>query len=399
MKTGVRTVLLTLALEAPCVRAADLPWDVEALAKPPETWPAPGWATNGVDAVFYAGEPWKGRPTRVFAFCAVPAATNGARVPGMVLVHGGGGTAFHEWVRLWRDRGYAAIAPDVCGCLPGGGHGKRPRHDDGGPPGWDASFGQIDEPVKDQWTYHAIAAVMRAHSLLRSMPGVDADRIGVTGISWGGYLTCIAAGVDARFRFAVPVYGCGFLGDNSVWLPQFESLGPERARRWLALWDPSVYLPRARMPMLWVTGSNDFAYPMDSLQKSYRVPPGPRTLCLRLRMPHGHGGAGEKPEEIRQFAEHILRGGPAPASIVRAWEEGGRAGVEFASPSPVAKAEFNFTRDGGKWQQRKWEAVPAELDAVRGKASAAVPADAKVYYFNVFDDQGRVVSSEHVTRE
>ena len=62
------------------------------------------------------------------------------------------------------------------------------------------------------------------------LPGVDPDRIGVTGISWGGYLTCIVAGVDPRFRFAAPVYGCGFLGDNSAWLPEFQKMGPEKIR-------------------------------------------------------------------------------------------------------------------------------------------------------------------------
>jgi len=29
----------------------------------------------------------------------------------------------------------------------------------------------------------------------------------VTGISWGGYLTCIVAGIDDRLKAAVPVYG------------------------------------------------------------------------------------------------------------------------------------------------------------------------------------------------
>lgn len=32
------------------------------------------------------------------------------------------------------------------------------------------------------------------------------------------YMTCIAAGLDNRFKAAVPVYGCGFLHENSVWL-------------------------------------------------------------------------------------------------------------------------------------------------------------------------------------
>ena len=36
-------------------------------------------------------------------------------VPGVVLVHGGGGTAFSEWVTEWTNRGYAAISIAVEG--------------------------------------------------------------------------------------------------------------------------------------------------------------------------------------------------------------------------------------------------------------------------------------------
>jgi hypothetical protein len=89
----------------------------------------------------------------------------------------------------------------------------------GGPPGWDASFRQVaeKEPLEDQWQYHAVTAALNAHTLLAAHPAVDAGRIGLTGISWGGYMTCVVAGVDPRYRFAVPVYGCGFLALNSAW--------------------------------------------------------------------------------------------------------------------------------------------------------------------------------------
>ena len=82
---------------------------------------------------------------------------------------------------------------------------------DGGPnQGDDEKFGSIDKPPTEQWSYHAVAAAIRGHSLIRSFPEVDAQRTAVTGISWGGYLTCIVAGLDSRFKAAVPVYGCGF---------------------------------------------------------------------------------------------------------------------------------------------------------------------------------------------
>ncbi|MBS0260973.1 MAG: acetylxylan esterase, partial [Planctomycetes bacterium] len=273
--------------------ALPVSFDLKALDAAPQTFPTEQAAAEGVRSFFYTGEPYHGKPTRVFAYYGAPAVTAGTKVPAMVLIHGGGGTAFDRWVKVWTARGYAAIAMDLCGCVPEGTYGNWKRHEMGGPPGWDASFGQVTEPVAEHWQWHAVSAVIRAHSLLRSYPEVDADRIGVTGISWGGYMTGLVAGVDSRFRFAAPVYGCGFLGDNSAWLPAFEKMGPESSARWLKLWDPSQYLPHAKMPILWVNGTNDFAYPMDSWQKSYRLPTGDSTLCLRVRMPHGHGPAGE----------------------------------------------------------------------------------------------------------
>jgi dienelactone hydrolase len=371
-------------------------FDVPALSKPPEVFPMTDFPADGLRAFFYEGMPWKREPTRIFAYYGVPQAPEGAKFPAMVLIHGGGGTAFDRWVRLWNSRGYAAVAMDLCGCVPDGKYGDWKRHAQPGPPGWDASFDQIDEPIEDQWTYHAVSAVVRAHSLIRSFPEVDPERVGVTGISWGGYLTCIVAGVDDRFRFAAPVYGCGYLGDNSHWLPSFEKMGKEKATRWLDLWDPSRYLPMATKPMLWVNGTNDFAYPMDSWQKSYKSPKNMRTLCLRVRMPHGHGAAGENPEEIKVFADSVLKDGvPLPTMTGQA-RKGNEVWATYQSKSPVRKAELNFTRDTGKWQDRKWESIAATIDARRKKIVATLPEGTTVYYWNLFDDRDCAVSTVHV---
>jgi dienelactone hydrolase len=282
---------------------------------------------------------------------------------------------------------------DLCGAVPRKAKGSWERHEQGGPPGW-GGFEQIDGAEQDQWTYHAVADVILGHSLLRSFPEVDAERVGITGISWGGYLTCISASVDSRFKFAAPVYGCGFLGENSVWLDTFAKMGKEKADKWLKLWDPSQYLRQAKMPFLWVNGTNDFAYPLDSYQKSYRQPTTARTLAIRIRMAHAHGGPGEKPEEIHAYANALFNGGAPLATITGQGAEKGEAWATFTSKAPVVKAELSFTRDAGKWQPRKWESAAAKIQ--EGRVSAPIPDGAKVYYLNLFDERNLVVSSEHV---
>lgn len=214
-------------------------WDMAALSKAPKTWPADPIRADGLKAVFFEGLPYHGQPTRVFAWIGLPKLEPGKKAPGIVLVHGGGGTAFEVWAQLWVERGYAAIAIDTCGAIPlhTADPKKWQRYDAGGPPGW-GGWDQMHEAREDQWCYHAVADGVLAHSLLCSLPEVDPERTGVTGISWGGYLTSLLAGVDQRFKFAVPVYGCGFTNEHGF-AHNVEALGPEDAARWMRWWDPS----------------------------------------------------------------------------------------------------------------------------------------------------------------
>lgn len=368
-------------------------WDLAALSRPPAVFPAEGLHAEGMRSLFFESVPYHGKPTRVFAWVGIPQVPAGQKVPGIVLIHGGGGTAFEAWVRLWVSRGYAAIAMDTCGCIPlREGEKQWKRHEFGGPPGW-GGWGQMGESWQDQWTYHAVSAAVLANSLLAAQPEVDPQRIGVTGISWGGYLTGITAGVDSRLRFAAPVYGCGFTNEHGF-AQNVSSIGADKAARWMKWWDPSVYLPQAAMPMLWVNGTNDFAYTMNAWQKSYRLPTGSHTLCLRLRMPHGHGGAGENPKEIQVFADSVVSGGVPLAKITSQGQDAGSAWCEFESGEIMSKAELLFTKDQGRWQDRKWEVVAAELQGNR--ASAPLPAETTVFFLNLTDSRDCVVSSEHV---
>jgi cephalosporin-C deacetylase-like acetyl esterase len=118
--------------------------------------------------------------------------------------------------------------------IPGAKKNASVRLPDGGPDqGHDAKFDAVATPDgDDDWPYHAVANTIRAHSLLRSFPDVDPGRTAITGISWGGYTTCLVASLDDHFRAAVPVYGCGHLRENSCSLGDFERIGAEAAARW-----------------------------------------------------------------------------------------------------------------------------------------------------------------------
>lgn len=349
---------------------------------------------GGVKAVAIDGEPYKGKPTRFFAYWALPeGASPTNKVPGIVLVHGGAGTAFDSWVRLWTKRGYAAIAMDNCGCLPQGirEFGGRLRHKMSGPEGW-GCYADADLPAKDQWPYHAISTVIRSHSFLRSIPEVDSSRIGVTGISWGGYLTACVSGIDDRFAFAVPVYGCAYLYDHSVWSDEMKALG-KTGKRWDELWDARHYLPHAQMPMLWTTGSNDHFFPLDSLQRGYDLPAKDPTLAVIVRMGHGYAPSGD-PKEITRFADQIVRGGKA-LPTVKAEKRGTCLEVTWnADAKKVKKAVTVWTESRDPvWEKRYYKTSETPVDGLSYKRE--IPAGASVVWINLVCDDGSVSSSRH----
>jgi dienelactone hydrolase len=359
------------------------PWNLETLRRPPRF--TAGKPDGLLTPLTYVGEPYRGKPTHVFAYLARPEKVGG-KLPAVVLVHGGGGTAFQEWAALWARRGYVALAMDLAGQGPDG-----KRLPDGGPAQDDATK-FADVPLKDAWSYHAVADVIRGVSLLATLPEVDPDRIAVTGISWGGYLTCIVAGLDDRLKAAVPVYGCGFLHENSAWLPSLQKMPEGQRQRWAENFDPSRHLGQARMPVLFVNGTNDFAYPLDSYQKSYRLVRD-RALCVTVNMPHGHP-QGWAPVEIGLFIDQHLRGGKPLAALGAVKHDGGRVEAPFRSEVPVARAALHFTTDTGSWKERRWQTRPAE---VKGKAIRAELPQARplVFFLTLTDSRDATVSTEH----
>jgi dienelactone hydrolase len=386
------------------------PWNLTALK---ENVPALKWLRRDqpVHSLTYAGEKYQGHDTEVFAFYASPItlgdAKAGAKFPGVVLIHGGGGTAFAEWVHLWAKRGYAAIAMDLSGSRPPDpvfdpksgvvvGHQSdsklRTRLPNGGPNhGHPEKFDSIGGDTSDDWPFHAAASVIRAHTLLRSFPEVDADHTAVTGISWGGYTTCLVASLDNRFKAAVPVYGCGFLHEGeSVQKPSIDKLGDRKAG-WVREYDPGSLLPRCHVPILFVNGTNDVHYVLDSYMKSYNAVPGEKQMRIQINMPHGHP-PGWAPQEIGLFIDSKCRAGkplPVPGKPVI---KGDQVVLTCASVTALKNAALNYTTDTGLRSKRKWTSVPATITGSSITAPKP-PAEANTWFITVTDERDAMVST------
>ena len=264
-----------------------------------------------VRAFYYAGLDYQGHPTKVFAYAGFPAkASSASKVPAVVLVHGGGGTAFPQWVKAWNDEGFAAIAMDLEGHQPSSSHDLSlllSEHVLGGPR--NVMFEDIGKSIRDQWLYHAVADVYIAYSLLASDERVDRRRIGVTGISWGGIITSIAVGNADCFAFAIPVYGCGFLHTSKA---MYRKTFTDHVAK---LWDPSRWLRLIKTPTFWINGESDPIFSIDATTKSARATPNSHlTIIPDLLHSHIHGWS---PREIVAFTKSVVSGGKGPLRIRR----------------------------------------------------------------------------------
>ena len=415
-------LLLLLVLVQPGVLVAQSvgtprgPWKLDEWKKtPPVKWLD---IDSPIRSLTFENEPFHKQQTDVFAFYATPGSISGDNsldkdLPGIVLIHGGGGTAFADWVWLWAKRGYAAVAMDLSGRRPAApkfdpttgelkSHLRAPRSrlPQGGPEAdHKAKFQHSGGDLSDDWQIHAVASVMRAHSLLRSFPEIDAERTAVTGISWGGYMTCLVASLDNRFKAAVPVYGCGFLFEGeSVQKPFIDRLEPQKRAEWIRVYDPSAWLSQCRVPILFVNGTNDKHYPLNSYMRSFDLVPGPRQLRIESAMRHGHV-AGWSPKEIGLFIDYHVNGGIPLPDVADLQVDGNRVTASVTSELPIKNAEMVYTQDSGPLVNRRWKSVDATLIEDVNSITAVVPERATIWMLCITDSRDAMVSSRAVFSE
>lgn len=373
------------------IEAVQMDFDVEidqfeALARltdAPQLWSAEGYeATEKMAAVYYDGLDWKGNSTKVFAWLGLPDDLS-KPVPAVVLVHGGGGTAFKSWVTEWTQRGYAAISISVEGQTDvrdesGSPHSNWEQHEWAGPQR-SGIYHDSDQPFKDQWMYHAVANTILANSLLRSLPEVDADKVGVMGISWGGVITSTVIGIDSRFAFAIPVYGCGGL---SVAQNEYgQALGDNGLYQQVL--DPLLRIDRVLTPTLWFSWPEDTHFPLDTQASCYNRQLGEHMVSLVPEMGHGHGPAWLRPESYA-FADSVLAG-KAWCRQVDSRIENEILFVDFNASKVLDEAYIMWTSDRGATGTRKWTKQQASIHKQGDvwTALARVPDAATATFMNV----------------
>ncbi len=176
--------------------------------------------------------------------------------PGSVFVHGSGRNPLLQYNQLWASgfvsRGFAVLSYD-----------KR---------GVGESGGRCCPQIMPQLGGDAMAAAAAA----RGYPEIDAERVGLTGISQAGWIIPNAAARDPRIKFALIISGPTVsVGHENLYSDLTDERGCgaagmsiAEAEQKIASMDPRGFDPRPDLrsmtqPGYWVFGLNDISVPIN----------------------------------------------------------------------------------------------------------------------------------------
>ena len=341
-----------------------LPLEVTSLEK----WEEPG---GSFEKLRFTAEEVEGGKVRVFAITGAPPA--GPPRPGILHIHGGGQKASLDWLRFWTTRGYACVTYDFCGQWE-----NRAEFTDWGPlKHGNMAFAQgghqvTPTPRSSSW-YHWTLVARRALTLLAQQPGVDANRLGIFGISVGGTLCWSVAGSDARVKAAVPIYGCGYNVDGARERWGFGKLTPELAL-FQRVVSPEAHAPYVACPVLHLNASNDFHGWLDRSYDILSATAGPNWQAIT---PHqNHHIAAAQGKNLPAWIDAQLKDGPpfpaSPMLELRLTPGGIPQAVVASAGAAVDSVEVYYSLSDKPSPNRFWRGVRAIPDGASQRAELPV---------------------------
>ena len=353
-----------------------------------------------VEEYYLSSERTADGPNRIYCAIARPEKAAGP-VPVVLIFHGGGGHASPALAlaAARRHPGMAGLAMDYNGQFaPGGGpHVTQwknvPR---------EQRLNLVPD-LRNWQMYHYVVAARRTLDLLETLPWADAQRVGCVGISYGGWVALILAGVDERIRCVTTGVSAGGVGDTpGKAAQQMRWDPPEQRALWLANYEPLAYAPTTRAGVFLQLASNDYWFWITGAARQLAALPGPKGWVVRPNSNHGAGGPEISDLAAPAFMRHLLLGEPALAAVTNlaAAADGGRYTWKISTSRPVNRTALYWSPGRAIDSARYWIECPARQRGDHWEAQvpdrcAGVAARA---YVNVLTDDGLVISSPLVER-
>jgi hypothetical protein len=196
----------------------------------------------------------------------------------------------------------------------------------------------------------ALQAAAVCLAWLARAPHVDAGRLGVTGISWGGYLAWLLAAYEPRVRVVIPAFGCGGLFAN-------DRDPPAHARDvrafWEQHWEPATLGARIAAAVCYLGATNDFFGDPLVAESLLGSLPQPAIRHLLPNVDHSLDAAQSR-LAVAWMRHHLLDGPAVPPTPVLLAD----LSLTSAPDHPVVAHEMWWAHAAGPGVFRCWQQGP-----------------------------------------
>lgn len=341
---------------------------------------------SNIKGIFLEGAPHKGKATHIFAYYGVPEGALNA--PAVILVHGGCGFAEHYWVDMWVKRGYAAIAIDNDSHMYPSSNTFKTENSNGGAHGF-GSFNQLNDNDEDTWIYQSVTNILLGINFLECLPQVDKQKIGIAGISWGGYLSLIALSQDNRLKWGSISYTGGYLYEDTFFTSELNRQKMDKNfDRWKNECDSVVFAPLITQPLLFVRAPDDTAFDYMLFNRFIQKVTAPYRLAFLKNMVHDQM-QGSCQAEVFDFADSI-NGKGFSVALQPTLLKGGELSSRISGSASNPKLYYSDTLTS-KCHGLTFKSVNAVID--KDIIRSEIPLGAVTAYFNVTSANGIQVSS------
>ena len=326
---------------------------------------------------------------RIFCASAVPeeSVDGSAACPVLLVFHGGGGHASTALALAIarKNPGCATVAVDYNGQFSPGPEGKVSK--------WVTLHSRFDDYTKldlipdpsNYQLYQLVQVSRRVVDWTASQPWCDPAKIGCVGISYGGILSFVMAGVDERIALVATMVSSGGQTGLRSLIGRHQWIEPQtQGKAWIENYEPISYAGRRKLPVFMELSSNDRFMWITGAEKHRTVLNA--NWCVTPNSDH-HNGGPQLIDAIPLFVCNAFLGGPTLPSFreMQLTEKG--ASVKVNSPEEISTVYLAWSPGEVVSPARYWHWIPATLQ--NGIWKAILPAESEKFpgiaYFTVID--------------
>jgi len=324
-------------------------------------------------------------------YCIVAYPKRTGEYPGILYLHGGTLNAESYAGRVYKAarQGYIAAAPEIPYIATPtensqGEWTKKPYLSD--------VFIDSVNPA-DSSMIEAIVAIRDAFCLLEagrltwadnetlsSDVRIDSTNLGISGLSWGGYLTLMLASiVGDKIKAVFSDFGCGFYDLTPYWDKKWAGMSNENKKVWLDNFDVGRKVKNITAPVFITTPTNDWYYsPVSAMETLKNVGSQHKGIVFspnshhEINVPGGTGvPIGCAMQEV--YFDYYLKGKGSPfprVSLENISYDGKKYNltlqVDHETENPITILELWGADNGTDYKSRKWEKIETRVNEYSG---------------------------------